>query len=129
MTNTIQIHSNNPQEHADAILKRSRHDFESIYKTEPARACRMALAATRGVPWKIRLEVCNLILRAYGTEGIRGEWQNGYWCNIVAAYVNMGDTYATTILHVRGGWNEAGKFHVSSWGDWVERNGAKHGVE
>ena len=69
---------------------------------------------------------CNAILGTHGTEAIRGEWQNGYWCDIVAAYCNTGDTYALTVMHVRGEFsNETGKFIVSSWGDWVEKHGQR----
>lgn len=104
--------------------------LEDLYKTDPVKACRSALARTRKVPWKDRLEAIDKLLGTYGTEAIRGEWQNGYWCNIVAAYCNTGDTYNTTVIHVRGdSWNPAGRFIVSSWGDWVEKNQEKYSIE
>lgn len=43
----------------------------------------------------------NEILEGHGIESIKGEWQNGYWCDIQATYVNMGDTYAMTIINDR----------------------------
>ncbi len=101
-----------------------------LYKSDPAKACRLALRRTAGVEWKERLEAINTLLGTHGTEAIRGEWQNGYWCDIVAAYCNTGDTYALTVLHVRGdGWHQEGRFIVSSWGDWVERNGERLAVQ
>jgi hypothetical protein len=48
----------------------------------------------------------------------------------VAAYCNAGDTYDTTVIHVRGdGWNPAGRFIISSWGDWFEKNERKYGLQ
>lgn len=93
--------------------------------------CKSALAHTRKVDWKIRLDVINELLGLHGTDGITGDWQNGYWCNIVAAYCNTGDTYDLTVMHVRGAtrWDEQGKFIVCSWGDWVEKHGEKFGVK
>jgi hypothetical protein len=96
------------------------------YRANSVKACRAALRATRNEPWKTRLEKINELLGGHGTEAIRGEWQNGYWCDIAAAYVNMGDTYNMTVVHVRGdGWNPAGRFVVATWGDWFEKNERK----
>lgn len=101
-----------------------------LYASDPAKACRLALRRTRNVPCWERLQAIDQLLGTFGTEAIRGEWQNGYWCDVVAAYCNTGDTYALTVLHVRGqGWHEQGRFIVSSWGDWAERNGEKYGVK
>lgn len=103
--------------------------ISDLYTTDPVKACRMALRQTRNVRWQDRLEAINKLLGMHGTEAIRGEWQNGYWCDIVAAYCNAGDTYATTVMHIRGdGWNFPGRFIVTSWGDWMERNGSKYGI-
>lgn len=94
-----------------------------LYREDPQKACRLALRFTQKIPWKKRLQAVNDLLGLHGTEAIRGEWQNGYWCDIVAAYCNTGDTYALTVLHVRGDWSGSpGRFIVSSWGDFVERN-------
>ncbi len=62
-----------------------------------------------------KLEACNVLLEGHGIEAIRGEWQNGYWCDIKCVYINQGDTYAATILYDRDhGWQ------VTSYGDWIE---------
>lgn len=101
-----------------------------LYASNHVAACRKALALTRNVRWQDRLDAIDELLGTYGTEAIRGEWQNGYWCDIVACYCNAGDIYQTTVIHVRGsGWNPAGRFIVTSWGDWIERNSAKYGIE
>ena len=75
------------------------------------------------------MERINQLLCGNGVEAIRGEWQNGYWCDIVGVYVNLGDTYDLTVLQIRGETrNCPSRFIVSSWGDWVEKNGYKHGI-
>jgi len=70
------------------------------------------------------LDAANAALGGYGVEAIEGEWHDRYYQNIVALYVNMGDTYNTTILFDA----VKGRFHVTSWGDWVERYGDELGV-
>jgi hypothetical protein len=101
-----------------------------LYAQNPLKACQLALRRTANLPWKNRLEKINDLLGCYGTEAIRGEWQNGYWCDIVASYVNTGDTYNLTVLHIRGdNWNPAGEFIISSWGDWVEKNQRKYSIQ
>ncbi len=103
-----------------------KQNLSDLYATNPLKACQLALSRTRNVDWKTRLEAINILLGTFGTEAINGEWQNGYWCDIVAAYCNTGDTYALTVIHVRGdSWNPQGRFIVSTMGDWVERNERK----
>jgi len=60
----------------------------------------------------------NELLEGFGVEGlpIEGEHIDSYYYNIVADYVNMGDTYDTTVLKD----NATGKFIVTSWGDFIE---------
>ena len=43
----------------------------------------------------------NQILYGFGIESVEGEWQNGYWCNILFTYVSMGFSYVPTIIHHR----------------------------
>ncbi len=103
--------------------------LDDIYREDSVKACQIALRKTLKVPEKDRLEKINELLKGYGTEAIRGEWQNGYWCDIVACHVNMGDTYATTVIQVRGDWSGArSRFIVSSFGDWVEKNQKKYSI-
>lgn len=98
-------------------------NLADLYRSNPAQACRLALRRTANLPERDRLEAIDKLLENHGVEAIRGEWQNGYWCDIVAAYSNTGDTYALTVLQVRGDWSGArSRFIISSWGDWVERN-------
>jgi len=89
----------------------------------------LALRRTADVPEKNRMEKIDSLLGNCGVEAIRGDWQNGYWCDIVACYSNTGDTYALTIMQVRPEWSGArSRFIVTSWGDWVEQNGERNGV-
>lgn len=110
---------------------RENQNLSDLYRQDPVKACRLALRRTANVDWRNRLEAIDKLLGTFGTEAIRGDWQNGYWCDIVAAYCNTGDTYALTVLHVRGdnSWNEQGRFIVSSWGDWVEKNQEKYAIQ
>lgn len=70
------------------------------------------------------LDKINDLVGGYGVEAIEGNWHDRYYQNIVALYVNRGDTYVTTMLYdtVRGTW------HVSSWGDFVEHYERKYGI-
>ncbi len=72
------------------------------------------------------LEVANKILKGHGIEAIRsGQYLvDHYFRDIVALYVNMGDTYETTLLYE----TDKDRFLVTSWGDWVERNERKYGI-
>ncbi len=105
------------------------NDLQALYSQNPVKACRLALRRTNKMPEEDRLEEINKLLGGYGTEAIRGEWQNGYWCDIVACYVNFGDTYNTTVVQVRGDWSGASsRFIISSWGDWVEQNEERYAI-
>lgn len=100
-----------------------------LYTRDPLKACRRALRETRELPDTDRLEAVNALLEMHGTEAIRGEWQNGYWCDIVAAYCNTGDTYDLTVIQVRGDRDGApDRFIVSSFGDWVEKNTRRYSL-
>jgi hypothetical protein len=103
--------------------------LEDIYRLDPVKACRKALRLTRHLPENNRLEAIDKLLGTYGTEAVRGDWQNGYWCDIVAAYCNTGETYAVTVIQVRGEYSFSNsRFIVSTMGDFVERNDRKLGI-
>lgn len=58
------------------------------------------------------------LLGTYGVEpiSVEGAWIDRYHGNIVASYLNTGDTYSPTLLldHGRGRWK------LTSWGEWFE---------
>jgi hypothetical protein len=60
------------------------------------------------------------VLAGYGSEAVWGESET----RPVMEYVNMGDTYDTTIAYDYA----AGRYRVTSWGDWVEKYGDRLGV-
>lgn len=108
----------------------SRAILEDDYSRDPRKACQRALRLTREVSENNRLEAINTLLGMHGTEAIRGDWQNGYWGDIVATYCNAGDTYTTTVFQVRGDSSfRSSRFIVGNVGDFVERNGKKYGIE
>lgn len=63
------------------------------------------------------LDRVNSYLDLHGVEAITHEsaWQN-YYCNIIALFVNSGDTYDTTVLFDV----QEYKFYVTCYGDWLE---------
>jgi hypothetical protein len=112
-----------------AFLDKAK-SLEDAYKLDSVKACQKALRITRGIDERERLEVIDRLLATCGTEAIGGEWQNGFWCDIVAAYCNTGDTYAVTVMAIRGECRyDSSRFIVSSFGDWIERHGEKMGVQ
>ena len=64
------------------------------------------------------------ILGGFGVEAIRGRYIDAYHYDIQACYVNQGDTYDTTILLD----HEQDRYIVTSYGDWIERNGRKREI-
>ena len=62
---------------------------------------------------------------ACGVESIRGAWIDRYYQDIVALYANTGDSYESTILYE----TDAGRFLLTTMGDWVERYGDACGVK
>ncbi len=107
------------------------NQITDLYRQDPLKACRKALRMTAHIAdAQERLETIDTLLGNHGVEAIRGEWQNGYWCDIVAAYSNTGDTYALTVLHVRPEYSFGrAKWIVSSWGNWVEANSEKYAIQ
>jgi hypothetical protein len=72
------------------------------------------------------MEFANKALDGHGVEAIRGDYHvDNYHYDIVATYVNMGDTYNATILYE----TETGRFLVTSYGDWVEKNQRKYQIQ
>jgi hypothetical protein len=61
----------------------------------------------------IQLEICNVILGGFGVETITPQ-ENRF--SLALDYVNMGDTYTSTITYFDGLWR------VCSYGDIVERH-------
>jgi len=105
------------------------YNLQSLYTYDPIKACKMALRKTKNVRESDRLEKINELLGLHGTEGIRGKWQNGKWCDVVACYCNTGDTYAPTVIQVRGEYSfNKSNFRVQSIGDFVEKNTKKLGI-
>lgn len=98
-------------------------NLADLYATNPLKACRLALRRTAHLPEENRMDEINRLLETCGVEAIRGDWQNGYWCDIVAVYANAGDCYALTVIQVRGESSyHSSRFLISTVGDWVERN-------
>lgn len=65
------------------------------------------------------MQRANELLGGHGVEAIRveGAYVDNYHFDIVATYVNMGDTYNGTIVHD----SENNSFHLTTYGDWLEQ--------
>ena len=102
---------------------KTKINLSDLYAQDPIKACKQALRRTAHIHENDRLQEINDLLEMNGTEAIRGDWQNGYWCDIVAAYCNAGDSYAPTVIQVRGESSyRKSTFRVQSWGDFAEKN-------
>lgn len=67
---------------------------------------------------EIKLAALDELLGTYGVEPIRvpGAWIDRYHGDIVASYLNIGDTYTITLLFD----HETSRWKLTSWGDWYE---------
>jgi len=61
------------------------------------------------------MDELNELLGGYGVEAIQDEhaWIGHYYMNIIALYVNMGDTYDTTVVYD----TDIEEAQIGSWGD------------
>ena len=67
---------------------------------------------------ELKMNAINQVLEGYGIESVcTSKWKNGYWCDILCTYVNMGDSYIPTVIHHR-----KHGFIVASIGDIIEKN-------
>ena len=64
------------------------------------------------------MQEINDLIGGYGVESISDEqiYVSKFWFNTVAIYVNMGDSYVTTILYD----TQSDKFDCTTYGDFVE---------
>ena len=68
----------------------------------------------------------NKLIDGHGVEAIRGEYHvDNYHHDIVATYVNTGDSYSPTVLYE----TETGRFLVTTFGDWVEKHSDKYRIQ
>lgn len=65
----------------------------------------------RPFQYETKMQALNVLLGGYGVEGVPDP---DSFHNPGLVYVNMGDTYVTTICY----WHQ--NFYVASWGDMVE---------
>lgn len=72
------------------------------------------------------IDFADKVIGGYGVEAIRGnEHPGGYWFGSVAIYVNTGDTYSATVLFD----TIKHRYYLTSFGDFVEKNDRKYGIE
>jgi len=67
---------------------------------------------------ELKMHAINQVLEGYGIEAVRTtKWKNGFWCDVLCTYINMGDSYIPTIIHHR-----KHGYMVASIGDVIEKN-------
>jgi hypothetical protein len=101
-----------------ASLKAIKSYFPRMSNTD-AKALKAALDGARGTKSVDEaLETANKLIEGYGIEAIRGEapTYRFYYQDIVALYVNTGDTYTGTVVYDV----EKQQFQLTTFGDWVE---------
>ena len=67
---------------------------------------------------ELEMNALNELLDGHGVEAIKleGAYVNRYWDDCIATYINMGDTYITTIV-----FNTVNQsYELTSWGDFYE---------
>ena len=67
---------------------------------------------------ELEMNALNELIEGFGVEPIRLEnaYVNRYWDDCIATYINMGDTYITTIVYDT--MNQS--YELMSWGDFYE---------
>jgi hypothetical protein len=71
------------------------------------------------------MDLANKLLSGHGIEAVRGDYHvDNYYYDTVALYVNMGDTYAATLLFE----TDTGRFKLTTLGDWVEKNQRRYRI-
>lgn len=132
---------NNPSAKSAKATKRAKEIADLITSSRvTAKSAESAMVDAMAIDAKMRAEengygdhkaiddilnVANSLFDGHGIEAIRGMWHDRYYQDIVALYVNMGDTYNTTLLFDA----VKTKFHVTSWGDFVEAKTKSYEIE
>lgn len=94
------------------VLKKYQRKYPHNWPTTQAERADRILAAV------------NCELEQFGVEPVRAEnYQvDRYYYNIIALYVNTGNTYNLTLVYD----TEAERFSITSWGDWFKSWERKH---
>ncbi len=99
--------------------------LEDEFNANPTSTLKKAMKMTIGMNPEERLQEINDMVGGYGVESIEGNGNSRYWMDTVALYINMGDTYNTTLLYN----TDLDKYTITTWGDWVERNQRRYGIQ
>lgn len=71
------------------------------------------------------LDKADKMLGTHGVESIEGDYQvDRYYYNIVALYLNTGDSYGATLLYE----TEPERFVLTTMGDWVVKNERRYKI-
>jgi len=62
------------------------------------------------------MEFLNDRMGGFGIQALRGDVNDKYYGDVLALYVDMGDTYTPTVIYD----TQEKEFHYTSWGDFME---------
>lgn len=91
--------------------------FPDLSPADAMKLWKALAAATYEKQVDAALELANTMLGGYGIEAVRDGGRSNYYQDIGVLYVNMGDTYNTTILYD----TRKERFYVTTLGDYIEK--------
>jgi hypothetical protein len=100
-----------------------RHEYGDNITKQVATIKGLMTRANGYLTVDMALDNINAILKGYGTEAARDNGWNRYYQDIGLLYVNMGDTYITTVLYD----TRKERFYVTSLGNIIESNQKRFG--
>lgn len=106
---------NTIQDRLGRILEHEHGDDQVHSKAQEIRLLIKTCSGHAGI--EATLAKINTILRGYGVESIRDKGHDRYFQDIGILYINMGETYCSTIMYD----TRKNKWIVSSFGELVER--------
>lgn len=114
----VQAEDPYPVEESDPPSPVTKEELIATFKVDEQTADAILQLLQEGIAQpEAVLEQINTLVGAFGVEGGHGEYSDKDYL-----YLNMGDTYSTTIIHD----SELG-FYIGSWGDWVHEEDRVHG--
>ena len=112
------------------MQQRTINKISDLFSSNPEKSIQIFKRAVKRMEFGSHediLQLFNKITRCYGTNAIySNNYEGGYWGNVVAIYVNVGDTYANTLMLIPfGGSRWSFKLICANVGDWIEANTEK----
>lgn len=110
-----------PQQLIKALQLDKAHDTDKEVQAAAKRIAELLKKKYRDRAAETVMDEINRLMGGYGVENIEATDGEGgrFWQDTVALYVNMGDTYTTTVVYDV----DSGSLQITSMGDWIENCG------